>query len=770
MLEISMIFGHLDHFKPSLVGRYHVTHGHGEMTILLTIGWKHGHSLDSANDVKTSILKQTNNHKVEVSLERGEEADALYIETFHITNYKEDNYTYNKGETIIRLSREPNDLFVRYEITNIRKIRKIIYYIDKEPKTFNLFPFELNNREMDHILVYFIRYNETPLYLSIFLKNNGNVSEDGIKDMRINYKLDKSGVWKKAEHLAYVFNDLKELAYKHDMFQFFELEKSDKDFLKSDTPVKYPISKIEEHTNEEFKYYTHTSNAKNGITSLFLYRKKIIKSLIIIDKYINRIDVYYDKEDKQNRLPLLIIIYKSGEEKEYYVNEGGNYRWKRQDKLLGYKENNSFLLLTLQHLKGQLMGKVKEIGIGEEFEEAAVSQIDHDGLNVLIQDHHELGYRCLSYSDEGRRFTISKLNCSEAPINISDLPFYSVLGFYVFHHGSSTSPLFLCAVYEVKHDKIFVWYQLTKRDGFDYEICYFLSEDPRLFTNFKPIINMIEAKIYNLNVELVTTLNKSYNYGRETLTNVGEINFNVTYQRRHPTHNRYIMSPANSNYFSINYISVYGTKFENVKFKSVKEIHVFEHSNMHHYKVCISAAEYNFSSESDSIDFHWYEIRKNTNKGNGWTIVGKPKIKMTPDDFDTPQNIASLMDERIYFSEESKDVVYRKPSNEYVEPKLNIKYDTPPTVPYLSGGTWPPIEPEFPDGYGKLYSTYEFDEEKNTIRGTTLGMPGKIGGITPLVGGLLGSGAGVGIVGVTTGYVLYSNIGTITSALGTLLH
>nr|PVC52080.1 hypothetical protein MACL_00001030 [Theileria orientalis] len=89
---------------------------------------------------------------------------------------------------------------------------------------------------MDHILVYFIRYNETPLYLSIFLKNN-----------------DKSGVWKKAEHLAYVFNDLKELAYKHDMFQFFELEKSDKDFLKSDTPVKYPISKIEEHTNEEFK-------------------------------------------------------------------------------------------------------------------------------------------------------------------------------------------------------------------------------------------------------------------------------------------------------------------------------------------------------------------------------------------------------------------------------------------------------------------------------------------------------------------------------------
>nr|PVC52079.1 hypothetical protein MACL_00001031 [Theileria orientalis] len=149
------------------------------------------------------------------------------------------------------------------------------------------------------------------------------------------------------------------------------------------------------------------------------------------------------------------------------------------------------------------MGKVKEIGIGEEFEEAAVSQIDHDGLNVLIQDHHELGYRCLSYSDEGRRFTISKLNCSEAPINISDLPFYSVLGFYVFHHGSSTSPLFLCAVYEVKHDKIFVWY---------------------------------------------------------------------------------IMSPANSNYFSINYISVYGTKFENVKFKSVKEIHVFEHSNMHHYK------------------------------------------------------------------------------------------------------------------------------------------------------------------------------------------
>nr|PVC52082.1 hypothetical protein MACL_00001032 [Theileria orientalis] len=49
-------------------------------------------------------------------------------------------------------------------------------------------------------------------------------------------------------------------------------------------------------------------------------------------------------------------------------------------------------------------------------------------------------------------------------------------------------------------------------------------------------------------------------------------------------------------------------------------------------------------------------------------------------------------------------------------------------------------------------------------------MPGKIGGITPLVGGLLGSGAGVGIVGVTTGYVLYSNIGTITSALVIILN
>ncbi|UKK01704.2 hypothetical protein MACK_001057 [Theileria orientalis] len=227
---------------------------------------------------------------------------------------------------------------------------------------------------------------------------------------------------------------------------------------------------------------------------------------------------------------------------------------------------------------------------------------------------------------------------------------------------------------------------------------------------------------------------------RKKLTNIDDHNFYVWYQKSHSTHNRYVITPAFSNYFTVNSIIMYGKVIPTEKFESVKEIHVFEHSNMHHYKVCIVTAKYNYAFEHDDITLHWLELRRNTNMGPEWKLVGRPDIEKSPDDFDNAYNISVLLDERISF--------------------------------YKDGDKWPPIEPKYPvNGSGNLYSTSEYDPDKKVITGiTTPDLPGKEGGITPLVGGLIGSGAGVGIVGVTTGYVLYSHMGTITSALSSIFH
>ncbi|UKJ89243.1 hypothetical protein MACJ_002491 [Theileria orientalis] len=700
-----------------------------------------------------------------------QEGKFLYLDISHITNYKHDRYSYTHDDRKVHVTHEPNELFVRYEITNVGRISKIVYSIDNEIQTFDEFDRMVDGREIDYILVYFIRYNETPLYMSIFARTTYELTQQNIIGRRYNYRLDKNGVWKKAEHFALVFNDLKELAYEHNMFQYFEIESSDKYCSGNDGPVKCPVSSMKGNNYGDYKVYTHTPTLEKPITSLFLYRNKIIKSLIVTSKHITDVEVYYDKGDYHNRLPLLIIIHKKDEEKEYYVNEGGNYRWKKEENLLGQEDIFGLVSLPLKTLKDKLMGNMVTIDIGDYFEHTEVSQTQFEGLDVFIQDHHELGYRSVRYTDSKKRFSISKLHCEGEDVHFPDSTIYSVLEFYVFHHGSSSTPLFLCAVYEVKHDNIFVWYQLTNLDEKKYEICYFLSGDPKYFTEYKPIINTIEAKIYNIHVELIKTLTRSYNYGTKTLTNVGDINFYVTYQKKHPTHNRYIMSPAYSNYFSIKSLSAYEKTVKEVEFKSVKEIHVFEHSNLHHYKVCIVSAEYNYLSEGDSLDFHWYEIRKNTNKGVEWTFVGEPKIDMTPDFFNDQFHISALMDERISFYDGGEDVYYIEPKGVKDPKHSNIKYGNRAEVDYRPGLKWPPITPIILDpGFGKIYSTYEINPDTHVIKGDTRNLPGKEGGITPLVGGLIGSGAGVGIVGVTTGYVLYSNMGTITSALSSLIH
>ncbi|UVC50045.1 hypothetical protein MACK_003668 [Theileria orientalis] len=151
----------------------------------------------------------------------------LYLDTSHASN------EHHIIDTLILTKEEKGYL---YEITKVDKIDTIVYKVDEKVHKFIDFASKVSGKNIEEILVYFIRYNENPLYLSILTEDTHEKTENMYK--RINYKLNKNGIWEEASDYALIFTDLNELAHKHDMLQYFEIDEfGNKHCTKSNFPV-----------------------------------------------------------------------------------------------------------------------------------------------------------------------------------------------------------------------------------------------------------------------------------------------------------------------------------------------------------------------------------------------------------------------------------------------------------------------------------------------------------------------------------------------------